>query len=185
MTPTLLTVVLASAIAAPAPDEEIKLPTGAQPLQVLAKLNKDGRIEITEMLAVYTEEKRVRTVNVGGIPRAEEYIVTTMRSMPRTRLLPEKGVKVYTAAGKEVDPKDWPEKLRKPAVIFMAWDGKKVDPFYLRVAKADTLVIVPPQEPPRPIDDGAKPAPKPEDKPPPKPPEDKPPEDGAKPRPKD
>lgn len=182
MNATLIAIALA-AVAAPAPDEDIKLPQGPQPLQVLAQLNKDGRIEVTEQMPVYRQEKRIRTRNVGGREVAEEYVVNTMTFEFRKRLLPEKGVKVYSAAGKEIDAKDLPDKLRKPVVVFMAWDGKKVDPFFLRLAKADTLVIVPPVAPPQPIDAGAKPDP---DKPPPPPkPEDKPTDDGSKPRPKD
>ena len=62
MTSMLLSVALA-AVAAPAPEEsDIKLPQGMQPMQVLARVDKNGRIEITEMLAVYKQEKRVRTV---------------------------------------------------------------------------------------------------------------------------
>src|SRR5262249_3774765 len=142
VTPILLAVLLASAPGAPAPEEQdIKLPQGMQPLQVLAHIDKNGRIQITEMITELREEKRLRTRNVGGKEVKEEYVVRVMMAVPRTRLLPEKGVKVYTAAGKEVDPKDVPEKLKKPAVVFMAWDGEKVDPFYLRVAKPDTLVL--------------------------------------------
>jgi hypothetical protein len=169
MNPALLVVALA-AVAAPAPaEEEIKLPQGPQPLQVLARMTKEGRIEITEQIMEARTEKRTRTTVVDGREVPVEYVVTTVKSVPRTRLLPEKGVKAYTAAGKEVDPKDLPDKLKKPAVVLMSWDGNKVDPFFLRVVKPDTLVLVPPVEAVAPADGGAKPPPLPETKPIPKP----------------
>jgi hypothetical protein len=164
MTPSLFTAALAAALAAPAPaEEEIKLPEGVQPIQVIARMDKDGRIELTEQVMEVRTEKRIRNTVVDGKTVPVEYEVTTYRGVPRKRLLPEKGVRVYTAAGKEVDPKDLPEKLKKPAIAFLAWDGKKVDPFYLKPLKPDTLVIVQPPEAPRPADEGAKPPPKPRD----------------------
>jgi hypothetical protein len=165
MNAALLAVALA-AVAAPAPEEEVKLPTGMQPVQIVARVSKDGRIEITEMLMEYREEKRVRIAKVDGKEVAQEYTVSVVTARPRTRMLPEKGVTVYTAAGKEVDPKDLPAKLKNPTIAFMAWDGKKPDPFYLKPLKADVLVIVPPPPEPAPADGGPKPMP---DKPPPPP----------------
>src|SRR3954447_12075064 len=104
MNAALLAVALA-AVAAPAPAEEVKLPQGMQPAQVVAQVNKDGRIEVTEMLMEYREEKRTRTAVVDGKPVPMEYTVSVVTSRPRKRLLPEKGVKVYTATGKEVAAK--------------------------------------------------------------------------------
>lgn len=164
MNSALLAVALA-AVAAPAPAEEIKLPTGTPPLQIVAQVNKDGRIEITEMLMEYRAEKRVRTITVDGKEVPQEYTVTTITPRPRKRLLPQKGVKFYTAAGKEVDVKDLTAKLKGPTIAFLAWDGKMVDPFYLKPLKADVLVIVSPPPKPVPADSGAKPSPPPKEPP--------------------
>jgi hypothetical protein len=174
MNPALLAVVLA-AVAAPAPapaDEEVKLPQGVQPVQIIAQMNKDGRIEVTELVTEYREEKRTKTTKVDGKEVPVEYVVKIALYVPRQRLLPEKGVKVHTAAGKEVEAKDLAEKLKKPTAVFLAWDGNKVDPFYLKLLKADTLVIVPSPPEPTPADAGAKPMPK-DPPPPPSDPQDK------------
>jgi hypothetical protein len=146
MNPALLAVALA-AVAAPAPAEEVKLPQGVPPMQVVAQVNKDGRIEVTEMIMVARQEKRTRTRVIDGKPLTEEYVVTMVTPQPRKRLLPEKGVTVSTAAGKEVAAKDLAEKLKSPTVAFLAWDGKKVDPFYLKPLKDGVLIIVAPPEP--------------------------------------
>src|SRR5262249_36416012 len=122
MNPAVLAVALA-AVAAPAPAEGGKLPQGVPPMQVVAQVNKDGRIAITEMLMVYREEKRTRTKVVAGKQLPEEYVVTTVTPEARKRLLPEKGVTVSTAAGKEVAAKDLAEKLKSPTIAFLAWEG--------------------------------------------------------------
>jgi hypothetical protein len=129
-------------------------------MQVVAQMakGKDGVIEVTQMVAVYRTEKRTRTRNVGGVAVAEEYAVNTLSFVAETRHLDVKAVKVHTAGGKEVDAKDVPAKLKNQTVAFLAWDGKKVDPFYLKPLKEDTLIIVAPPEPP-PADKGENPAP--------------------------
>jgi hypothetical protein len=160
MNPALLAVALA-AVAAPVPVEEVKLPQGVPPVQVVAQVNKDGRIEVTEMIMVARQEKRTRTRVIDGKQLPEEYVVTMVTPQARKRLLPEKGVTVSTAAGKEVAAKDLAEKLKNPTVAFLAWDGKKVDPFYLKPLKDDVLIIVAPPEPTPPAGGGDKPPPAP------------------------
>jgi hypothetical protein len=160
MSPALVAALLA--VAAPVPaEDEIKLPHGPPPCHIVAQMNKDGRIEVTELLPVYRQEKRTVTRNVGGKLVTEEVVVTTMVPEARTRTIDMKGVKVYTAAGKEVDPKDLSDKLKKKTIAFLACDGKKVDPFYLKPLKDDTLIIVAPMPEPQPLDKGEKPPPPP------------------------
>ncbi len=151
MAPTLFAALLALAAPVPAEDD-IKLPQGHQPCQIVARMDDKGRLEITELLPVYRQEKRTRTRTVDGKPVVEEYVVTTITAEPRVRTLDMKGVTVHTAAGKEVDPKELPEKLKKKTIAFLACDGKKVDPFYLKPLKDDTLIIVAPiPDPPAPV----------------------------------
>jgi hypothetical protein len=145
MSPTLLAAVLASALAAPAPDEPIKLPQGQAPATVVASMAKDGNIEITQTQNVPVIEERTRTVNTAdGRVVTEKYAVTIMKTVQVTHRIKTEGVKVSTADGKAIDVKDLPDKLRKPTIILLATDGNKVDPFYLKIVKADTLVVVPP-----------------------------------------
>ena len=149
MNAALLAVAL-SAVAAPAPaDEAIKVPEGVAPATVIASMTKDGEFEITQPAVVPSTETRVRNVVVGGVAVTETYTVTVNKTVQVTRRIKGEGVKVYTAAGKEVDAKDVPDKLKKQTVVLFAADGKKVDPFYLKIVKADTLVIVAP--PPAPV----------------------------------
>jgi hypothetical protein len=140
-----LALVLASSVAAPAPAEEaIKSPQGVPPAQVIASVTKEGEFEITQPVLVPEQRNEVRTVNVNGTPVTQTVTVTVVRPVQVTRRIKPEGVKVYTAAGKEVDAKDVPDKLKKPTVVLFAGDGNKVDPFYLKIIKPDTLVIVAP-----------------------------------------
>ena len=150
MNAALLAVAL-SAVAAPAPaDEAIKAPEGVPPATVIASMTKDGEFEITQPEVVPSTETRVRSVVVGGVAVTESYQVTVYKTVQVTRRYKGEGVKVYSAAGKEVNAKDVPDKLKKQTVVLFAADGKKVDPFYLKIVKADTLVIVAPPPTPTP-----------------------------------
>jgi hypothetical protein len=145
MSPTLFAVVLATTVTAPAPvEEDVKPPKGPQPLQVLAHVAEDGNIEITQVLTVYRAETRTRVVNVNGTPVSQQYTVTVPQAVPVTRRLLAKSVQVSTAGGKAVDPKDVPAKLKKPTPVLLSADGNKIDPFYLKIVKEGTLVLVMP-----------------------------------------
>lgn len=142
MSPSLLALVMASAVAAPAPAEEaIKAPQGLPPAQVIASITKEGDFEITQTVMVAETRNEVRTVNVNGAPVQQTVQVTMFKPVQVQVRIKAAGAKVYTAAGKEV--KDAADKLKKPTIALYAADGKKVDPFYLKIIKPDTLVIVP------------------------------------------
>jgi hypothetical protein len=154
-----LALVMASAVAAPAPSEEaIKPPQGQPPAQVIAIVTKEGDFEITQTVMVPETRNEVRTVNVNGTPVTQTVQVVVSKTVQvQVRI---KGAKVYTAAGKEVAAKEVPDKLKKPTIVLYAADGKKVDPFYLKIIKPETLVIVaaPPTAVPAPVGGGTAPA---------------------------
>src|SRR5687767_3269899 len=49
-------------------------------------------------------------------------------------------MQVYKADGKKVDPKDIKGLFKGQTPVLVSADGKPVDPFYLRLAKEDTLI---------------------------------------------
>jgi hypothetical protein len=107
-------------------------------------VTKEGEYEITQTALVPEQRNEERVVTVNGTPVKQVVTVTVVRPVQVTRRIKGEGVKVYTAAGKEVDAKDAAEKLKKPAIVLFANDGNKVDPFYLKIIKPDTLVVVAP-----------------------------------------
>jgi hypothetical protein len=140
-----LALVLASSVAAPAPAEEaIKPPQGVPPAQVIASVTKEGEFEITQTVLVPEARTEERTVIMNGVAVKQLVQVVVNKPVQVTRRIKPEGVKVYTAAGKEVDAKDVPDKLKKPTIVLFAADGNKVDPFYLKIIKPDTLVVVAP-----------------------------------------
>src|SRR5262249_26208433 len=145
MNSTLLAALLASAVAAPAPAEEMpKPPQGLPPTQVIINMTKDGEFEITQTRLVPEERTETRTRNINGTPVLETgKVIVHVPVQVKFRIKGE-GVKVYTAAGKEVDAKEVPEKLKKPTIVLFAADGNKVDPFYLKLLKPEALVVVAP-----------------------------------------
>jgi hypothetical protein len=148
MNAALLSVALA-AVSAPAPAEEaIKPPQGLPPTQVIASVNKNGEFEIVQTVLVPETRSEERTVTIDG--RAVKQVVQVTANRPEQRKFQVKGegVKVYTAAGKEVDAKDVPDKLKSPTIVLLAADGKMVDPFYLKLIKPEALVIVAPMPAP-------------------------------------
>jgi hypothetical protein len=157
MTATLFAMLLA----APVPAEEgIKPPKGPPPAQVLASVTSDGDFEVTRPVTVPETQTRERTVTIDGRSVKETYSVTVFRTLLRTHRTKPEGIKVYTADGKEVDAKELPGKLKKPMAVLWAADNQMVDPFYLKIVKPDTLVIVPPKAPEvevKPVPGGAKP----------------------------
>jgi hypothetical protein len=145
MNTMLCALILASATAAPAPAEEApKPPDGPPPTQVIASMTKEGEFEITQPVLVPETHQEERTVTVNGQAVKQVVSVVDYKTVQVTRRVSAEGVKVTTAAGKDVDAKELPERLRKPTIVLLAADGKKVDPFYLKIVKSDTLVIVTP-----------------------------------------
>jgi hypothetical protein len=143
MSPALLAAVLSAAVAAPAPAEEIKPPAGPPPTQVVASMDKDGNIiEVIQTVIEYRTEVRTVTKVIMGKNVAENYTVTVPVTKQTRQQFAAKDAKVYTAGGKEVGAKDVPDKLKKPTIALLSANGQKVDPFYLKIIKEDTLVIV-------------------------------------------
>jgi hypothetical protein len=95
-------------------------------------------------VTTFENVKQMYTVKVGAGLETRERVV----SVPVTRMvrvsLDDKEVTVYDAGGKKIDPAKLP-KLRGATPALLSADGKEVDPFYLRVAREGTLVIVAPQ----------------------------------------
>jgi hypothetical protein len=143
--------ILMTVLAAPAPDPEaVKPPQGPQPQQVLARMDKEGNLEIMKSSLVPEERVVTKTVVVDGVARAvSEKIVVFVPVQVTNRILTE-GMKVATAGGKEVDAKDVPDRLKSWTAVILSADGNKIDPFYLGILRENTLTIVVPTAPGKP-----------------------------------
>ena len=139
---------------------EINLPTGATPAQVLASLDKDGKLVIKTLtykavllpgggpnivppVAPAPGGPGVFPVPPGGagggvIGGGAVQIVPAIQST--TYDLDD--VKVLDTKGKEIDKKDLPKLLKEETPALASLWGQPVDPLHLRLVKDGTLTFV-------------------------------------------
>jgi RNA polymerase sigma factor (sigma-70 family) len=142
-------------------DEKINLPKGAAPIQVLASLDRDGK------LVVKTAVMMFRVIGVPGGPAAplpvappaiappggagfgggagggiavagKVKMVTTVQS--QTYDLDD--VQILDTKGKKIDKKELAKLLKEETVAMASQWGQAVDPLHLRVLKEGTLTFV-------------------------------------------
>jgi hypothetical protein len=133
-------------------------PKGPPPTIMTAQPGKNGVPTIVVPVLEYQPKKVVKEVNVNGrIDKLEEVVyvpVTKHVIIP----LDAPGNRVYDVAGKQLDAKAL--KLTKATPVLVSSNGQPVDPFYTRLAREGTLVVVmsmpgqntgavPPPPPPR------------------------------------
>jgi hypothetical protein len=146
------------------------LPKGPQPRQVLATAGlAEGGVIVFKFSSVDCVVQLEETkVVVGG----KEVTRRHMKMVPVTRQGEQRvksaDIQAATAGGKKVDAKELPKLLKKATAVLISADGKKVDPFYLKVLKEDTLVLVLPI-PELKAGSGDRPSPPPPPPPPPPP----------------
>jgi len=164
MTSTFLTLaLLLPATLAPAP--KATLPKGPPPRIVSASIDSEGGFQFVEVTTKYVPQQRTREVNVGGqVQKVTETVTVPVTEMVQRKVDGE-NVEVYWVDGKKLDP----EKVRKLAgktlPVLVSSDGKPVDPFYLRLAREGTLVlVVSPKAGPAPAATEDRPKPVPRDK---------------------
>jgi hypothetical protein len=108
---------------------------------------------------VPTPSTRTEKVRVGE--QVVDRTMTVLVNVPVTTLVSvdSREVQVYGVDGKKIDPKDVRGLIRGTTPVLVSADDKPVDPFYLRMVKEGTLVLVLPS--PR-LPMNVPPAPKPD-----------------------
>lgn len=141
----MVTTLLLSAVLVPtAPIPKDVAPAGPAPRVVELKPGTDGKITLT----VTRQEKVTVNVTVAGPNGAPPQVQPQERTVNRVatvELSDVKGLKAYSAVGKELDLKETLAKLKDGGVVVMSSDGNKVDPTFTRVFKDDTVVLVSPE----------------------------------------
>lgn len=140
---SLLYPLVLATLGAGAPGEEaVKPPSGPQPNAVVARMAGDSNIAIQEVVQVPVFEERREKVNQGGVERE----VTTRRmyyqSIARRRTIAAKDIQGYDTNGKKIDADTVRRRLQKDRAVLISADGRPVDPFYLKLAREGTLVLV-------------------------------------------
>jgi hypothetical protein len=144
-------------------------PKGPPPMVMAVKVDGAGQPSFVVSQTVMVPTQVTVVVKVGD--RVENRVET--RLVPQTReirrTLDNEKVRFFDAAGKRIDLKDALKRLMKATPVLVSADGKEVDPFYLRLAREETLVVVSP-ELAGPAMGGPVPVPLPAPPPPPPPP---------------
>jgi RNA polymerase sigma-70 factor (ECF subfamily) len=140
-----------AALIAPAKEKEKRiddadktsLPKGHAPVQVLASLDKDGKLVVKTAI----RKSRGNEVSDGpasGIGEAPAKAVTTLHS--QTYDLDD--VQVLDTMGRTVDKNDLAKLLKEENVAMASYGGEPVDPLHFRVLKDGTLTLVLPGQKP-------------------------------------
>ncbi len=116
-------------------------PTGPAPHIMTAQPDKNGRPALIHTVARSVPGKRTIEVNVNGRveKRIETVYVVVVNKEPFLRL-DDASVRVYDVDGKQLDVKSI--KLTRATPVLVSADGRPVDPYYTRLARPGTLVIV-------------------------------------------
>jgi hypothetical protein len=123
-------------------DEPPDVPKGLPPTFVLASMDKDGQFRVRQPVLVAVPVAREVVVEQNG--QKKKVTVTSAETMVRVveRKLDGKGTQVFGTDGKQLDAKAVAKALEKETAVLLSADGNKLDPFYLRVIKEGTLILV-------------------------------------------
>jgi len=133
----------ASLLNAPAPAEETPAPPkGPQPRVCLASADADGNVRLHVFVAEVVPVKETQTVDENGRLVQREVTVYRTTSRELEQKYPARDVQAFDPRGKPLDARAVAEALKKEAVVLVSADGNPVDPFYLKIVKESTLVLV-------------------------------------------
>lgn len=147
MYPILYPLVLATLGAGASAEEAVKPPSGPQPHALLARMKEDGSLTLREAVAVPVTRMVRKTVVQDGVARAVVVQMTEFVTTFRLRTVAGKDVQGYDTSGKKVDADTVRRRLNKDTPVLISVDGKPVDPFYLKLIRPGTLVLVIPSFP--------------------------------------
>jgi hypothetical protein len=119
-------------------------PRTPPPVVMIAGATSEGVAYIEKMEIQFVPETRTEQVKVGNRIENVVTVVTVPVQQVKRFILDGKDVQVYGSDGKKISLKDVPRLLKKATPVLVSADGKKVDPFYLRLAREGTLVVVSP-----------------------------------------
>ena len=140
---SLLLAIAAILVCAPNAFSQIpKQPRTPAPTYSVAWAVKDGGLMLSRTVTVLKTQVRERVVRVNGKDITERVTVQVpvlQREYVKMKLA---GLEFFNAAGEKQSAEDVRDALEKPKIVLVSRDGRKVDPFYLKVVKRDTLIIV-------------------------------------------
>jgi TIGR03009 family protein len=129
----------------PIMDGQLHSPSSPMPVNVLAKMDKDGQIIFRWPITYY--EPKTAWVKRGADETDQPVTTYVATTREESRALDVAQVRVVGTDGKRIEAKALPGLLRKEIPVLVSHGGMKIDPMYLRVVKEDTLIFILPLEP--------------------------------------
>jgi len=117
-------------------------PKGPPPRVMVTDVDATGQPFLRHVTQEVVPEERQVEVVVNGKAEVRKYVVHVPVLREVRVALDRAGVEVVGTDGKRIDPTDLPKLLRQPTPVLVSADGKKVDPFYLKIAREGTLIVV-------------------------------------------
>ncbi len=117
-------------------------PKGSAPLIMTANVGKDGKPFIIRTTYRSVAREEVYEVNVNGQIEKRKRVVAVTIPVMTSLQLDVAGLRVYDVDGKQLDANSL--KLTRATPVLVSADGRPVDPFYTRLARPGTLVLVVP-----------------------------------------
>jgi hypothetical protein len=131
-------------LAAPVPQRPADGPTSSLPPRLVpAQTDPDGQLQLIEHTTVAVPVTYTVEVIRDGKKATEQRTAHRTTSRTRETHYYLKAFRFYTADGKKVDPAAVAERLKKRTTVVLSEPGQNVHPDYLRIFKADTLILVP------------------------------------------
>jgi len=115
-------------------------PKGPPPRVMKAEIDKQGQAYLPMTVHSIRQEARTYTVEVNG--RKEQRVQMVMIPVVEQFMvgLNDPGVEVYDTNGKRLDINN--KRFAGPMAVLVSADANRVDPFFLRLVREGTLVVV-------------------------------------------
>jgi hypothetical protein len=114
------------------------LPGGPPPSWVCASIAKDGKIIVG--IPVITYKTVTTKIKKDGEEKEAYYYEPVAKE--HVKSFEASDVKAFDVQGKPMDSKELAKLLEKKTLVLCSTDSRKVDPFYLRIIKDGTVVLV-------------------------------------------
>jgi hypothetical protein len=117
--------------------------TGVPPVQAQASFDGKDKLRITYVTCTGSNENSMDLPNAKGRDNIPVKVTSSALAVLTVELSP-KHVGAFTVDGRTIPADKLEELLAKERSVLVAAEGKKVDPFHLKLYKDDTIVLVPP-----------------------------------------
>jgi hypothetical protein len=125
--------------------EKAKGPKGPPPQIMVVELDAGGRPLLVHRVMSFIPQVQEYTVNVGNrVEKRQRTVMVPVLRQVKVKLAAE-GVRIVTAGGKRIEPRNLDAVLKRMTPVLVSSDGKDVDPFYLRLLRADALIVIAPE----------------------------------------